>query len=212
MSGAARNHRRFSSLLQMIREQVQANCRDHGPDKGLSFQELIDTVGSRGNVFLPLFLSLPFLQPIPIPGVSTLFGLMISLAGIFLSLGRAPWLPKKLARKRIESSTVTKICITLETVMFRLEKFIRPRGQVFLQAPTLPQINGLLIALLGFLLSLPLPIPFSNSAPALSVFLLALGTLEEDFLILCFGYLATLVALSFFAAIVILPYLGLQYL
>ena len=42
-------------------------------------------------------------------------------------------------------------------------------------------MGGVIIALSGFLLAVPLPgVPFSNTLPALAVLLVCLGELEED--------------------------------
>ena len=40
-----------------------------------------------------VFLTLPFLLPVSIPGVSTVFGLAIILIGVGVTLNRVPWLP-----------------------------------------------------------------------------------------------------------------------
>ena len=52
-----------------------------------------------------------------------------------------------------------------------------------------PLLNGMGIVSGGFLLSLPLPIPFSNGFPAVSIMLLAAGLMERDGLLVLWGYL-----------------------
>jgi hypothetical protein len=47
---------------------------------------------------------------------------------------------------------------------------------------------GLGIVSGGFILSLPLPIPFSNGLPAVSIMLLAAGLMERDGLLVLWGY------------------------
>jgi hypothetical protein len=51
---------------------------------------------------------------------------------------------------------------------------------------------GLAIVLSSAFLSLPLPIPFSNFIPALSIFLICIGLLEEDIILIMIGFGITL--------------------
>jgi hypothetical protein len=56
------------------------------------------------------------------------------------------------------------------------------------------RLAGILILLCGLLMLLPLPLPFSNSLPALTILLLAAGALERDgvfFLTGCGVFLVT---------------------
>ena len=49
--------------------------------------------------------------------------------------------------------------------------------------------NGLSILISGFVLALPLPIPFTNTLPAWSILLTAAGMMENDGLVIVAGYL-----------------------
>lgn len=60
------------------------------PEDGLTLGELLDVVGDEGLLLLSMLLTLVFLIPVSIPGVSTLFGAAILLVGCSRLLGRAP--------------------------------------------------------------------------------------------------------------------------
>lgn len=76
-----------------------ADLRDRSALGALTLREVIYTLGGRAYTLLVLLLALPFITPIPLPGLSTPFGLAIALIALRLTLGQRPWLPMKLQRK-----------------------------------------------------------------------------------------------------------------
>ena len=198
-SGDGRFSVRFSETLHRLRERALK-----GPT---TLHDLLETVGPKGHAFLTLFLVLPFMQPIPLPGVSVAFGLMIALVGAFIAIGRPPTLPAKLGRRAVDSKTLGRICESLEKLAVRMEKIIRPRGRLVFRRVWFQRVSGLLIFVHGVLLSLPLPIPFSNFFPALVLFLTSIALLEEDGLVMIGAYVACAATAAFFTAIVYGPYL-----
>jgi len=166
---------------------------------------LLKSIRLRGHALLTLFLAFPFMLPIPVPGLSVLFGLMIMYAGIRIALGQKPWLPRKWLRRKLPASIFAKIFTAGEKVFRRFEWIIKPRGK-FLHAPWLQTLNGILICLAGFLLSLPLP-PGTNFPPALVIVFLSIGMLEEDGLAIALGYISFVINIAFFAGI---SFLGIE--
>jgi hypothetical protein len=197
-----KKQQKFSDLLHAIRDQAA--------ERSLTIGDLLLVVGPKGHAFLTLFLVLPFLQPIPLPFVSTVFGVTIGIIGFFMAFGRKPWIPARIASRTIHSTALLKICSGLERLMLRLEHLIRPRGEHFLRFFAMQRTNGFLLGLHGLLLALPLPIPFSNFLPALVLFLIALGSLEEDLAVVALGYLAVIVNAAFFTILVLIPYFSLR--
>jgi len=65
-------------------------------EQSINLGDVIFLLDERAHTFLLLFLSLPFVQPIPLPGLSTPFGVAIALLGIGLLVGQKPWLPGRL--------------------------------------------------------------------------------------------------------------------
>lgn len=196
------NSHRFTETISRVRERTESDSHC----AGLSLQELTEIFGPKGHFLFTLFLILPFLQPIPLPGLSTLIGLAIAMGGAFLALDRPPWLPKRLAEARLSQSIALRICSGLEKLLKRLERMIRPRGVWIFELNWLKRLNGVVILIYALFLSLPLPIPFSNFFPALVLLLVSLASLEEDIILLSIGYLAALIALAFFIALVLVPY------
>ena len=196
---------RFSEILS----EVTIKAEIHG---FLTLRDLIDLVGPKGHCLLILFLSLPFLQPIPLPGLSVLFGLSIALLGTFMILGKPPWLPVNFAARSVSSAHVKRICRTLEQIAGRMESWIRPRGRVFFKGRWSRTLIGASVFCLGFFLSLPLPVPATNSLPAWGLFFLSLAVLEEDVAVLALGVLLTFINLCLFAALAAIPALGWRWI
>ena len=184
------------------------------PD-GLYVQDILATFGSRSHAFLVLFFSIPFIQPVPLAGLSTIMGSVIMLLGLFLALGRAPWLPERVLRRHIQPHIIQSICRGIIRVLEKTEKIIRPRLGGLVLARGIEILNGSLILLFAFLLALPLPIPFTNSVPAYFLILNALAWLEGDGVLLLISYVVAIAGIIFFlslgvGAIEILDYIRLN--
>ena len=137
---------------------------------------------------LLILLPLPFCF-IAIPGLSTPFGIAICLISGCLVMGREPWLPRFILRRRLSTSRAAQLLTGTIKVVRQLEKFVRPRLAFLHAGPGMLRLIGFGIVIAGLGLMLPLPIPFSNSIPAWAVVLLAIGMMEKDGLCVLLGHL-----------------------
>ncbi len=177
--------------------------------KALSLRQIVEVLRGRGFDVLVIILVLPFCQPIPLPGLSTPFGLALMFFGFRIALRQRPWLPDWLMRREISYETLHKIVTMTSAVAKRLEKVIHPRLRFVKSWWSFNALNGLAIASSAFLLMLPLPIPFSNTIPAWSIMLLALGMMEEDGAVIVLGYLMAGAAWTYLIALWMLGEAGL---
>lgn len=169
----------------------------------VTWSELLAAMQGRGWFMALLFLSLPFLAPIPIPLLSTAFGLVIGIVGLRLALGLRPWVPHRWLRRELQPETLTKLINVTGRLVRGLEFFLRPRLRFMQRAVVARRLVGAMIAISGLLLLLPLPIPFSNTLPAWTVMLLAAGVLERDGVFWLLGTFVFLLTQLFFAALAI---------
>ncbi|MDO8944045.1 MAG: exopolysaccharide biosynthesis protein, partial [Desulfobacterales bacterium] len=72
---------------------------DNLPPDGVRLAEIRNVFGRDGLMLLAVFLTIPFMVPISIPGVSTVFGAAILLIGISRLFGRNLWLPKQIEQR-----------------------------------------------------------------------------------------------------------------
>jgi hypothetical protein len=167
-------------------------------DRPACLSEILEATRGRGFNLLLLLIGLPFLTPIPLPGLSTPFGFVVLLIGAQLALGRQPWLPERILRRELPARFITRVLTAASRVVRWLEVLLRPRLNFLHEQWIYRRIGGTLIMLSGLLLLLPLPIPLSNSLPALTVVLLAAGAIERDGIFFLSGCAVFAVTVAFF--------------
>ena len=163
----------------------------------------------RGIAMILLILALPFCV-IPLPGLSTPFGIAVFLIGVRIAVGRKPWLPAFILRQNLSSERLARILDGCMSFARTMEKCVKPRMHFVLRWPGMMNLIGFGIASGGLLLLLPLPIPFSNLIPAWAVVLLAAGMMERDGLLVLFGHLMTLASWVFIGLCWLLGIKGLD--
>ncbi len=178
-------------------------------NKPMNLKELITFAGMRSEALITAVCSFPFLFFLPLPGLSTLFGLIIFSAGISIALKRSLWLPRFMLHKKISGKILSKIFLKAATILTKIEKVARPRGAYFHRHPVFQRVNGILVALCGLILMLPLP-PGTNFPPGLASLLISLGILEEDGVFIVLGYIALLGTLFLFIVLPIIGYKDLK--
>jgi len=164
----------------------------------VTLREVIYTLRGRAYHLLLILLALPFITPIPLPGLSTPFGLAIAFIALRLTLGQRPWLPMKLQRKELPPGFFGKVISVAAWVILRLEKLLRPQLAPLTGSGLLLQLHALVMLLAALTLLLPLPIPFTNSFPAWAILLLAGGLLERDGVAVLLGYVVFAAGVLYF--------------
>ena len=204
--GSADATERISDALRRLLREANG--------RAMTIREMVNILHGRGLQFVVILLCLPFLAPVSIPGISIPFGLAIALSGLRIAFGHRPWLPKFILNRRISFSVLEKMVHFGCAIYERVEKVIRPRLGILLDAPGLGMMIGSAIALSGVFLSLPIPPPFplTNTIPGFAIICLSLGLMERDGgLILC-GYGLTVIAAIYVALIAFLGKAGVDQL
>jgi hypothetical protein len=165
--------RRLSEEIDSLLDELR-----HGQPVRLG--EVITVLHGRAYTLLLIVLAAPFCTPVPLPGVSTPFGALIALIGLRLSLGQKPWLPARLLNREFKSKTLTTLLGAARRVARTLETVLQPRWSFLVETKGCGHLTGSMILVSGLLLLLPLPIPFTNLFPALTVVLLSAAMVERD--------------------------------
>ncbi len=132
----------------------------------------MDAVGEQGLLLICALASLPFLIPVSIPGVSTVFGAAIILVGIAIFLNRLPWLPKKILDRRLDTAKLVPALEKGVGIVTRIDRLLKPRMTGLTASSTMNRVNALAITAGGVLLMFPLGlVPFSNTLPAVAILL-----------------------------------------
>jgi hypothetical protein len=173
------------------------------PGETVAVRELLERVGESGMLLFAVFLTLPFLVPVSIPGVSTVFGLLIVLIGVGVTVNRLPWLPARLLDRPVAAVPLAKALEQGARLVAKFEKLLHPRWGALVRGAAIARFNGLMLVFAGILLMAPFGlVPFSNTLPGLAILCLALGMLEQDGLFVFFGYLLTAGTLVYFAFLI----------
>lgn len=185
-------------------EEDILSLQEKGKNDPISIGEILSTLSGRGQSLIILFLSLPFCQPLQIPGFSTPFGIAIAFIGLEMAFGKYAWLPKRILEKPITPHTLQKITDKILWLLKKIDRWIHPRLTWICSYSALQVINGLLIATMGILLALPLPVPFSNLIAAWSILFIGLGLLKDDGVFILIGYFLSLMAFAYFLGMILL--------
>lgn len=184
-------HPKTSDLLRHLLEGLEG--------EKVSIGWVVARLGSRSFGAVILLMALPNVVP-QIPGMSTIFGLLIMLPAMQLVLGlREMWLPNYLSRINLPTEKVATVVKLAIPWVQRFEKMIKPRITV-VTYPPMENVVGALVLLLGFILFLP--IPGANWLPAMACCLFALGMMERDGLFTLMGLVATIGSFVIVGAII----------
>ena len=177
----------------------------------ITLRKLLALVGEHGLLFLCALLTIPFLIPVSIPGVSTVFGAAIILISIGITTNRMPWLPDRIMDKEMDAVKLSGILRRGAEVVARVETYIRPRAQAITGSGFASRINGLALIFAGVLLMAPLGlVPFSNTLPAFAILLLAVGMSQRDGLVVLAGYAMIVATLIYFGVLAWLAFVAGQ--
>lgn len=152
----------------------------------ITLGKIVEHVEGEALLILCLVSILPFLQPIPIPGLSSVLGVIVLLQGLGLMFWSKPLLTKKMKELNISHERfelIYKAAQKFEAITSKISAFKHPMTNTRVSHI----ICGFAIVLSAAFLSLPLPIPFSNLVPALSIFMICVGLLEEDLVLILIG-------------------------
>jgi len=185
IQNAATNGNGGRRTSQVLRDLIADTTR-----VSFTFREIAQVIGERAFGALLFLFALPNL--IPIPGISTVFGILIGIIAIQLMLGsRTIWLPRKVAERGVSRDALAAVIDRTMPRMQRVERILRPRLN-FLCLGVGERLIGVFCLAMALILMLPLVL--NNLFPALAAAAFALGIIERDGVAVIAGYLLSVVA------------------
>jgi hypothetical protein len=168
----------------------------------ISVRELLALVGEQGLLLGMMILTIPFLVPISIPGVSTVFSLVGMLMSAGITLNRVPWLPDFLLDRELDAQKLSQSFERGAGLMNRVDRFTHPRMTKLTGGRTMNLINGSALFFGNVLLLFPLGlVPFSNTLPAWALLALSAGMLQRDGLLIIIGYVLLIATVIYFGVL-----------
>lgn len=168
------------------------------PDEVLRLRDLLAGLDRRAFGMLLFIATLPAFIPIPIGGAVS--GPLVVLIGAQLLIGlHGPWLPEFIANRGPRRHALATFDRRISPWLVRLESLIRPRLPQLLGHRAAVMLTGLLLVLLGLLLSLPIPLTNYLFGGLLLMFALAL--LERDGALMLIAWIAGAIAIAVFGVL-----------
>ncbi|MEM9005006.1 MAG: exopolysaccharide biosynthesis protein [Cyanobacteria bacterium P01_F01_bin.86] len=145
----------------------------------VTLADILNLSGERTFGFLFVLLALPSALPIPAPGYSIPFGVVMFVLSMQLVIGRQrPWLPAGWQKKGFELKQVQKVIKAGSPWLRRIESLSRPRLTMICTSHLGRVFIGLGIALMST--AMMIPIPGTNTLPAIGIFVTGFGLLDDD--------------------------------
>ena len=186
--------------LQDKLQQLADEVREYPLTVGEGLSRI--AAGTGGYGILLLLLSLPGALPMPAIGLNSPLGVIVMLLGVQVFFGKhSPWLPGRFTRVQLRPAWCSRAAHLGNRFLSVFERFIKPRINWMKYHPG-TVLLGVTVFVLGFLMLLP--IPGTNTLPALVLLSLSIGLIESDGLITLLAVIAALVLLVLYAEIVYL--------
>lgn len=149
------------------------------PTGPLPLGDFLRAVEGRGFGLLLMLLALPSALPVPAPGYSVPFGLLIAILAAQMLAGRKmPWLPTRVHQWTLRRRLAESMTNAAEKLFGRVEFLVKPRLAYFAMGHAARVLQGGLVLCMALLMCLP--IPLTNTAPAMVIFLIGIGISEND--------------------------------
>jgi hypothetical protein len=192
----------YEHHMRTLREKLN-DVVDTLPAENVMLSTVLEIMGREGELLIVVFLALPFMVPVSLPGMSTALGAVILLIGLCLVRNRQLWLPRRLLNRRLNAGLLRDALQKGVAWLGRLEKISHQRLPWLSEGQVASRINGFMIIVGALLLMAPFGfVPLSNTLPGIGLLFLAIGMLQKDGWCIVLGYLFTVVTILYFTALV----------
>ncbi len=165
--------------MARLSAELQREFLETDRDATVTLQDLMAIAGERAFGFLFVVLALPSALPVPAPGYSIPFGIVLFLLAAQLVAGaKQPWVPQRFAKHSVPLSNVQAFLKTGLPWLQRIESVARPRLLPVCTTAIGRIVIGCTIALMA--ISMMIIIPGTNTLPAIGIFVTGFGLLEDD--------------------------------
>ena len=125
--------------------QALAAAESQVADPDITLRELVALLGEQGLLVFCGVLAVPFLLPVTVPMMSTVFGVPMLLIGFAVMVSRVPWLPERLLNRRIAAGTARQMLAKVRGWALRFEHLVRPRALALSGGALINFMNGGLV-------------------------------------------------------------------
>jgi hypothetical protein len=167
--------------------------------KVLTVEQIVNALGPTSFGTSLMVFSIPEVLPLPLPGMTTAVVIPTGIISSQLIRGkREIRLPNALLKRSIPRKVLAGAVGAILPFLERAERGTRERWR-WASKPVAKRFLGLFILIMAAVIALP--IPFTNLPAAISIFIIALGMVERDGVLISLGILLGLVTIAMFGAI-----------
>jgi hypothetical protein len=178
MENSSKMPRSLSELMLDLKNQFDGNEK-------VTLAAILEGFHERGFGFFLLIMGLFCIIPVPTFGLKSLVCLPMAYLSVQQALGRhTPWLPSIFTRQEIKEEIFDAFIDHALKWTKKLEAIARPRMPQMTQG-----VFSHLIGITGtFMIAcIIIPLPFTNTVPAIGIILMAVGVLMRDGLAVIIG-------------------------
>jgi hypothetical protein len=191
--------RKESAAATVRTSEILRRLLEKNKEKSLTVKQILGSLGTSSFGTSLMVFTIPEVLPIPIPGIFAVVVIPGAIVSAQMAMGRKEivlpkWLLKRTVPRKAFSAAIHGILPILE----RLERGVKPRMKWMTSRPA-KRFLGAFILLLEALIALP--IPGTNMPLAIAIFVIALGLVERDGLMITAGILIGLAAMALLGGI-----------
>lgn len=176
MTETSRPPRTFLQSLEAMASEA--------PEDGFSLHAILDRLEERAFGAMLFILALPCAIPF-LYGVPQVVSLpMLALTLQMLAGRHEPWLPEKFGTRKIDKAGLTRMSNFGRKWFGWLERISHPR-LTFLTGKSMERVVALFLT--AFAASIMVPLPLTNSTPAIAVAIVAFGLMARDGILVILG-------------------------
>ncbi len=174
---------------------------DHPDQDSFTVEEIVRSLGDESFGTSLMFFAIPEVLPIPIPAISALVVLPTAAISTQMIRGHKQIkLPKYILKRSVPRKALAGAIYAILPVLERAEKRSKRRLEWATNAKA-QRLLGLFIFLLS--MAIAVPIPGFNMPQAIAIFVIGLGLVEKDGLIVAAGVVIGLLSLLLLGGVVL---------
>jgi hypothetical protein len=181
---------------QILRDILANNPND----TDFSVEKIVNSIGGSSFGTSLMFFAIPEVVPIPIPGLAAIVVIPTAVISAQMAVGHKQIkLPKFILKKSVPRKALAAAIHAILPFLIKAEKVSKPRWR-WASTPLAKRLLGVFVFILA--LSIAFPIPGFNMPQAISTFIIALGLVEDDGILVVAGVLAGLASLALLGGVV----------
>ncbi|MBS3952824.1 MAG: exopolysaccharide biosynthesis protein [Methylomicrobium sp.] len=193
--------------MAQLSKDLQRYFFEESPGDPLTLANVLRLAGERTFGFLFVLLALPSALPVPAAGYALPFGLVLFLLAVQLLIGsKSPWLPGWIINRPIALSRLQAFVKHGIPWIRRIEGLTKPRLTPLCSSGPGRALISCAVALMA--LFMMVPVPGTNTLPAIGIFVTGLGLLHDDGAISLVGLAMCLIAAIFSVSILYGLFMG----